>query len=128
MNLHAIVSGAIGVVNPHVAATCRRATGYTTGDDGTQVPAYTDTPIVAQVQALTFSDLQKLDGLNIQGVRRAAYFSGFSAGVVRPDLEGGDLIVFPSGTLPEGDVWLAAVALETWPDWVKIALTLQNDS
>lgn len=128
MNLHAIAAPLIGVVNPHVPATLRRSTGYTTAADGTQVPSYSDTAIVAQVQALTFSDLQKLDGLNIQGVRRAVYFTGFAAGLVRPDQRGGDLVLFPTGTLPEGDVWLCAHALETWPDWVKIAITLQNDA
>lgn len=126
MNLHAIVSPAVGVVNPHVQATIRRPNGYTTRPDGTRVPAYTDLPVTVQVQSLTFSDLQKLDSLNVQGVRRAAYMSGNALAVVRPLQYGGDLMVFAPGTLPEGDTWLVAQALEEWPDWSKAALTLQN--
>ena len=126
MNLHAIVSGAIGTVNPHVAATRRRAKGYTTDADGTQVPAYDDAAVVLQVQALSFSDLRQMDSLNIQGTRRAIYANGAILSVVRVAQVGGDLIIFPPGLLPEGDVWLAAHVLEQWPDWCKIAITLQN--
>lgn len=128
MNLHAIVSGAIGAINPFVAATVRRSTGYTTDPDGSRVPTYSTFPISVQVQALTYTDITLLDSLNIQGVRRAIYLSGEVEGIVRVDREGGDLIVFPAGTLPEGNTWLAAVVLEAWPDWRKIAITLQNGS
>lgn len=126
MNLHAIVAPAIGVVNPHVAATVRRSAGYTTSADGEQVPTYTETAVLVQVQALTYSDLQQLDSLNIQGVRRAVYLSGAVMGVVRVAQRGGDLMVFAPGVLPEGNVWLAAHVLEQWPDWCKVAITLQN--
>lgn len=128
MNLHGIVSGAIAAVNPSVPATVKRSTGYTTAADGTQVPSYTTFGIRAQVQALTYSDLKQLDGLNIQGVRRAAYLSGYVLAVVRPKQAGGDLIIFPDGTFPEGNTWLVAHVLETWSQsgWVKCALTLQN--
>src|SRR5579859_3307653 len=107
-NIHALVSGAIATVNPFVSATVQRSTGYTTSPDGTQVPAYTSFGISCQVQALAYKDLVQLDGLNIQGVRRAIYLTGWVAGVVRADRKGGDLIVFPTGTLPEGNTWLAA--------------------
>lgn len=127
MNLHAIVASQIGGVNPFVSATIRRAVGYTTASDGSRTPQYTDISVSVQVQALSFSDLQKLDGQNIQGVRRAIYLSGNVMAVVRAREHGGDLILFPSGTLPEGDTWLAAMVLEQWPDWVKVAITLQND-
>lgn len=130
MNLHAIVSPAIGTVNPFVAATLRRSTGYTTLPDGTQVPSYTDVPgIPVQVQALTYNDLQHLDGLNIQGVRRGAYLNGAAMGVVRDLQVGGDLFIFAPGILPEGNVWLVAHVIEQWgpgPEWCKACLTLQN--
>jgi len=128
VNLHALVAPAIGTVNPHVSATLRRAGGYTTQADGTQVPSYQNYPVVAQVQALSAGDLRQLEGLNIQGARRAVYISGHAFGVVRVGRQGGDLFVFPSGTLPEGDVWLCVHVLEQWPDWCKCALTLQNGS
>lgn len=126
MNLHGIVSGAIATINPFVFATLKRSTGYTTAADGTRTPQYADVPdISVQVQALTYSDLQHLDGLNIQGVRRALYLNGSALAVVRPLQVGGDLFVFPSGTLPEGNTWLVAHVLEEWADWYKCALTLQ---
>lgn len=126
MNLHGIVSGAIGAVNPFVFATVKRSTGYTTAPDGSRTATYQTFGAKVQVQALTYSDLRQLDGLNIQGVRRAIYLSGEVEGVVRVQQEGGDLIVFPNRTLPEGNVWLAAYVLEQWPDWRKIAIVLQN--
>ena len=127
MNLHGIVSGAIATVNPFVTATLKRSAGYTTAPDGTRTPAFNDMPgIPVQVQALTYSDLQHLDGLNIQGVRRAVYLNGAAMAVVRPLQAGGDLFVFPDCTLPEGNTWLVAYVLEAWPDWCKCALTLQT--
>ncbi len=125
MNLHGIVTPAISAVNPLVAATLRRSNGYTIAADGTQIPAYTDTVIMVQVQALTFSDLQHLNGLNIQGVRRAVYLNGSALGVVRNLRVGGDLMIFAPGALVEGTTWLVAHVLEEWPDWYKVAITLQ---
>jgi hypothetical protein len=128
MNLHGVASAAIGSVNPFVAATVQISTGYTTNADGSRVPVYGEITIDAQVQALTYNDLVHLDGLNIQGVRRAIYTNGYVAGIVRVDSKGGDIITFPNGTLPEGNTWLCAFVLEQWPDWCKIAVTLQNGS
>ncbi len=130
MNLHAIVSGAIGTVNPFVTATIQRSNGeYTTLPDGSRVPSYGDSITASvQVQALTADEIKHLDGLNIQGVRRAIYLTGAVASLVRDQNEGGDLIQFAAGTFPEGDVWLIAIVLEAWSqsNWVKAAITLQN--
>ena len=30
--------------------------------------------------------------------------------------------------MPEGNTWLCVHVLEQWPDWCKIAITLQNGS
>ncbi|WP_454813770.1 hypothetical protein [Labrys neptuniae] len=115
-------------MNPFVAATVRRSSGYTVQPDGNRVPTYTEYPARVQVQALTYTDITRLDSQNIQGVRRAIYLNGAVMGIVRVAEKGGDLIVFPAGTLPEGDIWLAAHVLEAWPDWCKVAITLQNGS
>lgn len=77
--------------------------------------------VPAQIQSLTFRDLQQIDGLNLQGNRNGIYFYGAIDGIVRPDNKGGDLITFPDGT-----VWLVAMVLEDWPDWCKVAATRQN--
>jgi hypothetical protein len=128
MNLHGIVSSAIGAVNPFVEATVQLSTGAALNADFSRTPTYQQIIIDVQVQALTYDDMVHLDGLNIQGVRRAIYTNGFVAGIIRVDSKGGDIITFPHGTLPEGDVWLCAQVLESWPDWCKICVTLQNGS
>lgn len=80
--------------------------------------------VPAQIQSMTYRDLQQTDGLNLQGDRRAIYFYGDIEGIVREDRKGGDLVTFPDGT-----VWLVAIVLETWgpsKDWCKVAVTRQN--
>lgn len=124
MNLHGIVAGAISAVNPMVPVTVQASTGYVTGADGKRTPTYA-APVAAngQVQELTTRDLRQLDGLNVQGSMRAIYLDGFVSGAVRVTKQGGDLITFE-----DGSVWLTTNVLEQWPDWVKVAVTLQNGS
>ena len=129
MNLHGLVVGVINAVNPNVIASVQRSTGYTTGDDGKRTPTYTTFSVSVQPQALTFTDITQLEGLNIQGIRRKIYLNtatGDVEGLVRAQQRGGDVLTFPAGTFPEGNVWLAAHVLEHWPDWEAIALTLQD--
>lgn len=126
MNLHGIVAPAIGVVNPFVGATLRVSTGDVLLPGGKRQPTYADDiDVQVQVQALTYQDILKLDGLNIQGIRRAVYTNGFYGGIIRDKRRGGDLVVFPAGLLPEGDVWLLAQDAEVWPDWCKFFITAQ---
>jgi hypothetical protein len=120
MNLHAIASGSSATVNPFISATLRQSNGYTIGDDFTQVPAYIDTPLLIQVQALSGGDLQKMSGLNIQGVNNKVYFSGQGDGLVRLNRKGGDLLIFDRRT------WLVVTVLEDWPDWISLAVVLQS--
>lgn len=120
MNLHGVVSGAIGAVNPPVTATIKQATGYTTAANGKQAPSY-GTPFTAsvQLQELSFKDLQHVDGLNIQGVLRSAYLNGAVYGVDRGTAGGGD--IFTIGT----QTWLVVAVPEQWPDWCRAILQLQ---
>jgi hypothetical protein len=122
VNLHGIVSGAIGAVNPNVSATMQRSTGYATQPDGTQTPNYeTYANVVCQFQELTQRDLRKLDGVNLQGVTRALYLNGSWSGVVRADARGGDLVI-----TPDNATWLVTAVIEQWPDWCKLLVTKQN--
>lgn len=125
MNLHGIVSPLIGSVNPFVPASMQVATGYTTNADGSRNPTYSSVTGSAQVQALTFKDLQQLSGLNLNGTRRAIYFYGDFNGVVRPAQKGGDLVTLTDST--NVGTWLIAQVLEQWPNWCKVAVTLQMD-
>lgn len=123
MDLHGIASGVIGAVNPNVTATLKISNGYTTQSDGKQVPAYlTDKRVTAQVQALTTRDLRQLDALNVQNSVRAIYLWGEVDAIQRVKRKGGDLVVLADGT-----TWLTTTLLEAWPDWCRVAVTLQND-
>lgn len=131
VNLRAAANAVTSTLNPNVRAELRKSVDYTTAADGSRTPNYTIRPIVLQVQALSYSDIVQLDGLNIEGVRRAVYASTQIAAIIRVMQKGGDLIVFPRGVAgvpPEGTTWLAAHVLERWPDWCKIAITLQTDN
>lgn len=128
MNLHALAAPAIAVVNPLVPVTVHVATGgYTVLADGTRIPEYDIIPEVpAQIQALSYSDIQMVSGLQLNGERRAIYLTGRFDAMSRPRNTGGDMITFPDGeTWPYGTSWLVAMVLEQWPDWCKLACTLQ---
>lgn len=122
MNLHSIVSGAVGMVNPLIPIGIKRSTGYTTDANYKQVPEYESISATGQVQALTGRDLRQLEGLNIQGVNEAVYLNGNFEGVFRVLGKGGDLLVF------NGYTYLVMAVLERWPDWCKLAVVMQMDS
>jgi hypothetical protein len=124
MNLQAIAVGPISVVNPQLPLAIQISTGNTINPDGTVTPTYLPPirGVSGQVQNLTYKDLVQLEGLNLQGLRRAIYINGLTQANVRVTQQGGDLV-----TTPDGNVWLVAQVLELWPDWCKVAVTLQND-
>lgn len=124
MNLHGIVSGAIGAINPNLVCTFKVSTGYTQGSDYSQVPTYTTyAGVSAQVQDLSSRDVRQLDALNIQGSQRAVYVNGNYYGALRVGGRGGDLVI-----TPDGNTWLVTAVLALWPDWCKVSVTLQNGS
>ena len=131
MDLFRIIAGYVAAINPMVPVTLRTSAGYTTNADFSRTPSYITTALLGQVQALSFRDIQQLDGLNLNGSRKAIYLQGDVEGLVRVAGKGGDLITFPDGT-----VWLVATVLESWLNnlgnpaqgWVKVAVTEQNGS
>ena len=127
MNLHSIVGPCVAAVNPWIIGQYQQSNGYTTAADGTRAPAYlAAVSVQIQQQALTYKDLIQVDGLNLNGEKRAFYVSGNWEGVSRPDGRGGDLI-----TLPDASVWLIAQVLENWystDGWAKVAVVKQNGS
>lgn len=130
MNLHALVRGAITAVNPDILGTWRKSTGATTAATGKRTPTFTDTPNVGlQVQAAAGDDLQHIDFMNQQGVYRKVYAYGDIEGIVRPDLKGGDLLLFAFNGVVRN--WLVVEVLETWqPDttgWCCVLVALQED-
>jgi hypothetical protein len=124
VNLHQIVSGSIAAVNPNVPATIRASTGSTTNPDGSASPGYAPpVAVIAQVQELTTEDLRQLDYLNVQGSDRSIYLNGSVQAVTRATQRGGDLV-----TLQDGSVYLTTHVFEQWPDWCRVAATLQDGS
>jgi hypothetical protein len=133
MNLHAIVRGAINTVNPDYLGTWRESAGYTVGADFRPAPGYTDHPNTGmQVQALSGRDLVHTEFISQQGVKRTVYLFGNVQGVVRPDVKGGDLLLFPESRGGAVRVWLVTHVLETWsPDpagWCRVGVVLQTDA
>ena len=128
MNLNAVANGAVTAINQNVAATLFISTGNTVANFK-QVPSYTKEAVQAQVQPLSSGDLRHLDSLNIQGAQKAVFLNGSALAINRIKQLGGDLIVFPAGTLPEGDTWLVLASLEQWgATWCKVAVCLQDDT
>lgn len=125
MNLHAIAGPIVAAVNPPVLGQYQQSTGSNTAASGKRTPTYaTAIGVQVQLQALTGDDLRQMDGLNIQGEKRALYVSGTWKGASRPDIRGGDLF-----TLPDGSIWLVVHLLEDWNStagWAKVAITRQN--
>lgn len=121
MNLHRIVSPAIGAINPLMNCTLQTSAGNSIAPDFSPVPAYnTYYPVPCQIQPLTARDLRQIDAINLQGTMRAIYLNGTIEGVNRASIKGGDLFTFPDGTM-----WLVTQPLENWPDWSKVAVTQQ---
>lgn len=133
MNLHAIVRGPIQTVNPDYLGTWRQSNGFTT-DPATlrPTPAYIDHPNTPmQVQALSGKDLLHEAFQSMQGVKRAVYCFGNVTGVVAPDNQGGDLLLFPESRGGPNRTWLVVQVLESWsPDtqgWCRVGVVLQPD-
>jgi hypothetical protein len=126
MDLHGIVKGVIGAVNPLVPATMQISTGYTDNADGSRTPTYSTLAVNAQVQSMTYMDLRQVEGLNLNGTRRAIYLEGEFNGVNRPSQKGGDLVTLTDG--PNAGIWLIAQVIEQWENWCKVIVTLQDGS
>lgn len=122
MDLHGIAAGAIGAVNPFVAAQLIASTGNTVNPDGSVTPGYAaPVPMQIQAQELSFKDLQHIENLNLQGILKSIYCPGTVQAVNRLAGTGGDKIVIA------GDTYLAVAISEQWPNWCRVIGQLQVD-
>jgi len=121
VNLHGIVSSAIGKVNPNKVITLRRSNGYSIAADGARTPIYVDATGEAQVQNLNSRELQHMNELNINGVLAKVYIYGELSSIVRVNQQGGDLLIFG------GFTWLVVNQTEAWPDWCAVIVQQQLD-
>ena len=121
MNLRKIANRVTSGVNPNVTAQIYKSTGYSTNEAGKQSPTYADAVTMkVQKQAISQSDLQHIDNINLQGQFVSIYTNGNWCGLNRKKNEGGDLFVIGD------DKWLVVSVPEIWPDWTRVIACLQT--
>jgi len=126
MDLQSPVSAFLGAIVSPSLATIKVSLGPSApSDSGKQTPTYqTFTKVRVDVQAMSTTDLEMVDALNVTGVKRTIYVHGRLNGIVRPLGDGGDLIILTGG--PNAGTWLIVMVPEQWPDWCRCLVTLQN--
>lgn len=126
MNLKSLAGSYTAIVNPDINATLLRSSGYTTSDDGTQVPTYTVIANVSvQVQGVNGSDYERISNINQQAVLRTVFITGIWEGIIRTDQTGGDILQF--SMIPDGTInnWKLIYVAEAWSNWTKAIVALQ---
>lgn len=118
LNLHALVRGAIEVVNPDDDAVLYVSTGAT-WLDGISTPGFAAANVRAQVQATPHESLHYLNGLQYTGGLSIVYAYGDLSAIDRPNGQGGDLLNF------RGEWWAVQHVLEWWGDWCSVSVTKQ---
>lgn len=115
MNLHSIVSGAIGTINPYVEAQIYKSTGPVKNADYSTSPGFAEpVTMMVQKQALSQADIRHMDNLNVQGVLVSIWTDGNWCGISRDKQQGGDKFVIGDET------WLVVSVPEIWPDWTRV--------
>lgn len=123
-------SGGVGTYAVTPAQTSPSGAITATGT-GHRAPTYATTSgLQMQVQAISSDDLKHIDGLNISEVNRVVYINGLIQGLDRPGVNGGDLLLIPTGLTPGQpyDTWLVKGVPEVWdsPGWTKCLVVLQQ--
>lgn len=126
MNLRGMANPATQTVNANIDVVWVQNTGYTTNDAGKRTPTTSTLTLKGNVQALDAGDLRHTDSINLQGVTRAVYLYGNIQGIVRADGKGGDILQFPQVPGSTNQNWLVYHVSETWPDWCKVLVVLQQ--
>jgi hypothetical protein len=128
MNLHAVAVAAIATVNPVTTFKVLVSTGYQTDASGRQEPTYdVVSNVVGEIQALSPSEMQHADGMNVSTETRKVYLNGRYFGVSRIEVKGGDLLeVTKSTAWPFGTLWLVTGVLEQWPNWCCLSVVRQR--
>ena len=123
MNLHAIVSGAIGSVNKHELVTIYRCNG-TTNTAGVVSVTYTPSDIMAQVQAPNAGDLKLFDNLADARHVKKFYINASAHTINRHEETAGDII-----ERADGSFWLIDMIRDDFsPEgWLCVLGTLQHE-
>lgn len=127
MNLHGLVRGAIGAINPDIQAQYQASAGSAQSASFKQIPAYAATvPVRIQAQPLKASDLRLVEALGLAGVFRSVHMFGINQGITRPNQKGGDYLTFPQYPGAAAQPWLTIQVMEQWPDWCRVLVCLQT--
>ena len=123
MNIHAIVSGAIGSVNHHEMVTIYRCNG-TTNTAGVVSVTYTPSDIMAQVQAPNAGDLKLFDNLADARHVKKFYINASAHTINRHEETAGDII-----ERADGSFWLIDMIRDDFsPEgWLCVLGTLQHE-
>ena len=123
MNLHAIVSDAIGSVNHHEMVTIYRCTGLT-NTAGVMHVTYTPQDILAQVQAPNAGDLKLFDNLADAKHVKKFYINASAHTINRHEETAGDMI-----ERADGSYWLIDMIRDDFsPEgWLCVIATLQHE-
>ena len=123
MNLHQMVSGAIGSVNHHEMVTLYRCTG-TTNTNGVVSVAYESADVMAQVQAPSAADLRLFDSLADAKYVKKFYMNAPASTINRQEETAGDIIERADGTY-----WLINIVRDDFsPEgWLCCIATLQHE-
>ena len=123
MNLHAIVSGAIGSVNKHEMVTIYRCTGLT-NNAGVVSVTYTPSDIMAQVQAPNAGDLKLFDNRADAKPVKKFYINASAHTINRHEETAGDII-----ERADGSYWLIDMIRDDFsPEgWLCVIGTLQHE-
>ena len=123
MNLHAIVSGAIGSVNHHELVTIYRCNG-TTNTAGVVSVTYAPSDILAQVQAPNAGDLRLFDNLADAKHVKKFYINASAHTINRHEETAGDII-----ERADGSYWLIDMIRDDFsPEgWLCVLGTLQHE-
>lgn len=122
INVFAIANAATNAVNPPIQAILRVSDGETVNPDFSVTPKTTDLLCTIKVQALSTSDLQRIQNITQQSDMRAVYIAGGIKGLNRALHTGGDVLNF------YGSDWLVTQVLEEWGygQWSKLVVTRQT--
>ncbi|ARW48144.1 hypothetical protein [Acetobacter pasteurianus] len=123
MNLRSIANGMTRRVKSNKTVVWRRNVGWDQ-DPVTfkRTPKYQSIVLSANIQPVSSTDLEFVDGINKQGYSRAVYLNARAMGQLRSELRGGDLFTFC------GQEWLVTQVPEDWDEngWCRVIVTRQD--
>lgn len=126
MNLRQMANNLTCGINPNIQATLRQNTGFTIGDDGSQVASYTESEVTVQVQALNTQDLIHLGNMAQQGQYITVYINGLLDAQIRGLSKGEDILSFVPPRETNTATWRVVLVAEGYSgSWTRVLVCRQ---